>query len=236
MSAWGKGSSAKINQPLLHIHPQKWDQKKKKKSRKKGLRRGNFCCKTGFLNNIWGESFFFPSFFWGGGRLNIFNSILSFKWQIYPSKIMFHAQTLKGKWLRKCWKNAARHTWSPNWTAKRRKYSGNVKKGESKKRFNSSSRHGGLPRDSYRTILNLYFNIYRLATLLKLYIWKTACSLSGLDQSSFSSLALQMLNLFLLHFNRVFQATTSPLPLAIFKPGCYLNMQQLFFKIQALDV
>lgn len=33
-----------------------------------------------------------------------------------------------------------------------------------------------------------------------------------------------MLNLFLLHFNRVFQATTSPLLLALFKPGRYLNI------------
>lgn len=36
----------------------------------------------------------------------------------------------------------------PNWLEKRRKYSGNVKKGESKKSFNRSARRGGLSRDS----------------------------------------------------------------------------------------
>lgn len=53
---------------------------------------------------VWKVDFGF--FFGGEGKYNIFNSILSLQWQIYPSKIMFRAQALKGKWLRRCRKNA----------------------------------------------------------------------------------------------------------------------------------
>lgn len=87
MSAWGKGSSAKINQPLLHAHPQKWD--KKKKSRRNGLGRGDLCCKSGFLNNIWGESFLFLPLLGRGRGLTFSTLFFHLSDRFIPVKLCF---------------------------------------------------------------------------------------------------------------------------------------------------